>query len=107
MPRSKPSLHSNDKEGFIRAFTDEWSDLQLEYGVVLEMVVEPSDRRGVLRITLTAHRASEGRTGLARAYYQCEYPSSQVESLECCLYRCGIRLERILRDAKAHPMGKA
>jgi len=105
--KTKPSLKSNDKEGFIRALTDEWADLQKEYQVVLEMTVEPAMRKGVLRITLTALSPSDGRTGLATAYYSCEYPTAAVESLEACLFRCAVRLERVLRDRKAHPMGKA
>lgn len=107
MGTSKPSLKSNDKDGFLRAFTDEWAELQIAYGVVLEFVVEPSGRKGVLRLTLSALSPSDGHVGLSTAYYQCEYPTAQVESLEACLFRCGTRLERILRDRKAHPQGKA
>jgi hypothetical protein len=107
MGSSKPSLKSNDKEGFLRAFTDEYADLQADYHVKLEMVVEPSGRKGVLRITLTALSPQDGHTGLAAAYYQCEYPTAQVESLEACLFRCAVRLERVLRDRHAYPMGKA
>lgn len=107
MTKSKPSLKSNDKEGFIRAFTDEWSDMQKEYDIVLEFTVEPTFRKGVLRFCLTALSPSDGHTGLAAATYQCEYPTAAVESLEACLFRCAVRLERVLRDKRAHPMGKA
>lgn len=105
--KPKPSLKSNDKEGFIRAFTDEVMDVQKTYQVVTELVVEPSLRRGVLRITLTALSPLNGHTQPATAYYQCEYPTAAVESLEACLFRCACQLERILRDRRAHPMGKA
>jgi hypothetical protein len=105
--KPKPSLNSNDKEGFLRAFTDEWLDLQVEYHVVLEFTVEPSSRKGVLRFTVTALDPDDGRTTLAQAYYQCEYPTAAVQSVEACMFACMVKLERILRDRKAHPMGKA
>lgn len=107
MGSSKPSLHSGDKEGFIRALTDEWKDMQKEHGVVLEFVIEPSDRKGVLRLTLSALSPQDGHTGLSAAHYQVEYPTSRVQSLEACLFLCATRLERILRDRRDHPMGKA
>lgn len=105
--RQKPSLKSNDKEGFIRAFTDEWRDLQHDYHVVLEFVVEPAHRAGVLRLSLTALSAQNGHTGPAAAYYQCEYPTAALESFEACLFRCAVRLERVLRDRQQFPQGKA
>lgn len=107
MAKHKPSLHSNDKTGFLRAVTDEWKDLQMEYQVVLEMVLEPSGRAGVMRVSVVALSPQDGHTGLALASYQCEYPTAAVESLEACLFRCMVRLERVLRDRKAHPQGKA
>lgn len=107
MGSHKPSLRSNDKEGFLRAFTDEWAELQLEYQVVLEMTIEPAGRKGILRVNLSALSPQDGHTGLLPAYYQCEYPTSAVESLEACLFRCATKLERLLRDRRAHPMGKA
>lgn len=107
MVKAKPSLKSNDKEGFLRAFTDEWMDMQLEYGVVLEFVVEPTNRKGVLRLTLSALSPKNGHTGLSTAYYQCEYPTAAVQTLEACLYAASVKLERVLRDRKAHPSGKA
>ena len=107
MGKHKPSLNSNDKEGFLRAFTDEWAELQLEYSVVLEFTVEPSSRKGVVRLCLTALSPQDGRTGLATAYYQCEYPTAAVQSLEACLFATTVKLERLLRDRRAHPMGKA
>jgi len=107
MAKHRLSLKSNDKEGFLRAFTDEWRDLQQTYGVVLEFVVEPSLRGGVLRLTVSALSPLDGHAGLTTAYYQCEYPTAAVESLEACLFRCMCRLERVLRDRAAFPSGKA
>lgn len=107
MGKHKPSLASNDKEGFLRAFTDEWADLQLEYGIVMEFTIEPSLRKGVLRLCATALSAQDGRTGLLPAYYQCEYPTAAVQSFEAALFSCMAKLERLLRDRRAFPMGKA
>lgn len=107
MGKHKPSLNSNDKEGFLRAWTDEWKELQLEYGIVIEFTIEPSGRAGVLRLSATALSAKDGHTGLLPAYYQCEYPTAAVQSLEACLFACMVKLERLLRDRREHPMGKA
>jgi len=107
MAKSKPSLKSNDLTGFLRAVTDEWKEIEHVYEVRLEMVIEPAGRGGILRISLTALDPARGHVALVNGYYQCEYPTAQVESLEACLYRCCIRLERVLRDARSHPMGKA
>jgi hypothetical protein len=107
MTKHRVSLNSNDKEGFIRAFTDEWAEIQVEYGVVLEFTVEPTQRKGVLRFCATALDPRNGLTGLREAYYQCEYPSAAVASLEASLFSCMVKLERVLRDKRAHPMGKA
>lgn len=105
--KHKVSLNSNDKEGFLRAMTDEWMELQIEYSVVLEFTVEPSSRKGVLRFTVTALDPDDGRTTLASAYYQCEYPTAAVQSIEACMFACMVKLERILRDKRAYPKGKA
>ena len=105
--KPKMSVHSNDKEGFIRAFTDEWVDLQMEYSIVMEFTVEPSNRKGVLRLCATALSPQNGHTGLARAYYQVEYPTAAVQSLEAALFSCMVKLERILRERRLHPSGKA
>ncbi len=107
MAKHRPSLNSNDKTGFLRAVTDEWRDLSIEYGIALEFLIEPAGRAGVLRLTVEALDPDVGIAGLRKAYYQCEYPTAAVESLEACLFRCMVRLERLLRDARAHPMGKA
>ena len=107
MVKHKPSLASNDKEGFIRAWTDEWKELQLEYGIVMEFTIEPSGRAGVIRLCASALSSQDGRTGLLPAYYQCEYPSAAVQSLEACLFSCMVKLERLLRERRAYPQGKA
>lgn len=107
MGSSKPSLKSNDKEGFLRALTDEWVDLEKDQGVVLEMGIRPAGRKGLISVSLTAYKANEGHTGIAQAHYACEYPTAQLEGLEACLFRCAVRLGRVLADRRAFPMGKA
>jgi hypothetical protein len=107
MAKRKPTLLSGDKEGFIRAFTDEWADIETVHQVTLEMTVEPAGRKGVTRLAVTAYAPEKGHTGLAEAVYSCEYPTAAVESFEACLYRCLVRLERVIRDRRAFPMGKA
>jgi len=104
---SKPSLKSNDKEGFIRAFTDEWKDLEEVYGATLVFGVKPSDRKGVLRLYVWAAEPVDGVLPPPKVEYSCEYPTAAVESFEACLYRCLVRLERIIRDRQHFPMGKA
>jgi len=105
--KSKPSLKSNDKEGFIRAFTDEWADLEAEYQAHVMVGLEPTGRKGVFRLVAVAVWPAESDQEVERVKYACEYPTAAVESLEACLFRCLIRLGRTLRDRKQFPMGKA
>lgn len=107
MTKPKPSLKSNDKEGFLRAATDEWKDIESTYEVTLEFVLEPAGRKGVFRLSVVALDPGLGHTVLTKAHYQCEFPTAAVESLEACIFRCCIRLEKILRDRYAYPSGKA
>jgi len=107
MGRSKPSLHSNDKEGFIRAFTDEWLDLSNDYGVDIQFEIDPGLRRGVVNLQVTATKPAGIAQERLQVRYTTEYPTAQVESFEACLFRCVVRLERMLRDRTAYPMGKA
>jgi len=105
--KRRTTLLSGDKEGFLRAYTDEWRDLSMVHDVVLVMTMEPTPRKGVLKLAVCAYKAGEGSAGLVQAYYSCEFPTAAVESFEACLYRCLVRLERILRDKAQFPMGKA
>jgi len=105
--KSKPSLHSNDKEGFIRAFTEEWVELQVEYQGYVKFDLATSSRRGVMRFTCSFVRAADGPEDEVVALYSCEYPTAAVQSLEACLFRCLIQLGRILQARYAYPLGKA
>jgi hypothetical protein len=105
--KRRTTLRSGDPEGFLRAFSDEWVDIGELHDVVLLMSIEPTKRRGVMKLCVWSYKASEGTTGMVQAMYSCEYPTAAVETFEACLYRCLIRLERILRDKAMFPMGKA
>jgi hypothetical protein len=105
--KPKPSLKSNDKEGFIRAFTDEWLDLSEIYGVDLQFEIDPGLRRGVVNLQLTATKPPSIGQERMQVRYTAEYPTAAVESFEACLFKCMVRLERMLRDRVQHPMGKA
>ena len=91
----------------MRAYTDEVSDMSKEHGVSVELFITPSSRRGVLVVKMAAYPEREGSTLTWAASYEREYPSAAVQSFEACLFMCSVRLERILRDRKAYPMGKA
>jgi len=105
--KSRPSLKSNDKEGFIRAFTDEWADISEIHGASIVFGIKPSDRKGVLRLYVWAYDFAEGVLPPPKVEYSCEYPTAAVESFEACLYRCLVKLERVIRDRQQFPMGKA
>lgn len=107
MAKAKPSLHSNDKEGFIRAFTDEWKDIEVDYTCVINFWVVPSDRKGIVRLSVRAVRALDTPYPDQMALYSCEYPTAAVESFEACIFRSLVQLGRILASRYAHPMGKA
>jgi len=107
MGNHKPSLHSNDKEGFIRAFTDEWADLESEYHGLVDFNIDRSGRKGVLRLTTRLVRSGEAGGDTVAALYSCEYPTAAVESFEACLFRSLVQLGRILKARYAYPLGKA
>jgi len=107
MAKPKLSLKSGDKTGFIRAFTDEWLDLSAEYGVDLMMEIDPALQKGVVNVQLTATKPATIEQERMVCRYTASYPNASVESFEACLYRCMVRLERMIRDRLVHPMGKA
>jgi hypothetical protein len=104
--KAKPSLASGDKTGFIRAFTDEWFDLTEVYGVDLMMELDPGLRKGTVNLQLTATKPAGIAQEQMQVRYTAEYPNASVESFEACLFRCMVRLEKMLRDRVAHPSGK-
>jgi len=104
---AKTKLLSGDATGFLRAYCDEWKDVELERGVLLTMRSEPTGRRGVLAFVWSAWAEQERRGGHPIAQYSAEYPNSQVGTLEAFLYQSIVKLDRILRDGQMFPSGKA
>lgn len=104
---ARKALKTSDGEGFLRAFTDEWADLESTYGVYLQMRVSPTPRKGVLELRVSAWGEQERRGHQPRAAYTASYPTAQVGTLEACLYQSLVRLEHILAQQLKWPMGKA
>jgi hypothetical protein len=103
---SKNKFSSGDGEGFLRATTDAWKDLELETGLHLSLRLSPTGRKGVMRVELQALEEDDmGITGVF-ASYATEYPSAAVSSLEATLYQSVIRLERVVLDANRWPSGR-
>jgi len=104
---SRKQLKAGDSEGFLRAFTDEWAELQLEHKVELAFSLAPTTRKGVLALTVRAVGPLNGSEAILRAKYTCEYPTAAVGTFEACLYQSMIRTGRILREQEKWPMGRA
>jgi len=103
---SRNKLNSGDGEGFLRALTDAWFDLEKDEDIHLQLMMAPTHRKGVVSIVLKAYEEGvEGNTEVV-ATYQTDYPSAAVSSLEATLYQSLIRLERIVVDARRWPSGR-
>jgi len=104
---TRHTLRTADGEGFIRAFTDEWKDIEQMYEVKLHLSIEPTGRKGILLHRLTAWLCVGGSRDFPQASVRVEYPSSQVQSYEAFLYSLGVKLERVLEMQKAYPEGRS
>jgi len=104
---SRKPLKAADSEGFLRAFTDEWAELELEHKVCLGFWLKPTSRKGVLALTVTAVEDVDTPDTRLRAKYTCEYPTAAVGTFEACLYQCMVRVGRIMREQVKWPMGRA
>jgi len=100
-------LKANDGEGFIRAFTDELAELQLDHRVCLVLWVSPSSRKGVIKLELSAVEDKDAPDMRVVAKYTTEYPTASVGSLEACMFQCAVKIGRLLRDGVRFPMGRA
>lgn len=98
-------LRAGDGEGFLRAFTDAWRDTEIEYDVVISMLVRRTSQKGVLALLLRADGIGEEDDHSAIWTYEVRYPSAQVGTFEAALYQAMVRLERLVADAQAHPSG--
>lgn len=99
-------LKTADGEGFLRAFWDEWRDIELAYGLHLKLKVLPSERRGILVHWLEAWKDRPETTAFPKGSVRLEYPSSQVQSYEAFLYALGVKLSRLLEMQVRYPEGK-
>jgi len=103
---AKNRLSSADGPGFLRAFTDNWADLESEYQVYLQMRVGPSSRKGVLELRLSAWSEQERRGQHPKAAYTWNFPSAAVETFEASYFQAVTRLARILEQQRKWPEGK-
>ena len=105
-PMTRHSLKTMDCEGFLRAFTDEWRDLQVQHKVDLQLTVRPSDRRGVLLHTLKAWSADLPLADFPKASVRVEFPSASVQSYEAFMFSLTTKLARVLELRERYPEGK-
>jgi hypothetical protein len=103
---AKNRLSSADGPGFLRAFCDNWRDLELDYGVLITMRVEPAAQKGVVEFRLSAWQEGDRRGRFPQAAYTASYPSASVQTLEACLFQAAVRLGRILEGQRKWPEGK-
>lgn len=103
---AKNRLSSADGPGFLRAFTDNWADVERAYGVLLTMRVSPAKRKGVLEHRISAWHEGERRGGHPAAAYTFEYPTAQVQTYEAVFFQAITRLARILEEQRKWPEGK-
>jgi len=103
---AKNRLSSADGPGFLRAFTDNWRDLELEYAVYITLRVEPSAQKGVLEHRLSAWHEGERRGTSPQAAYTSTYPTAAVLTYEASLFQAVVRLGRILEQQRKWPEGK-
>jgi hypothetical protein len=103
---AKNRLSSADGPGFIRAFTDNWEDIESTYGVYLQMRVSPTPRKGVIELRISAWKEQERRGSFPQAAYTGSYPSAAVETFEACFFQAMARLARILEGQARWPAGK-
>lgn len=103
----KQRLASADGEGFLRAFTDSWADIEADKGVLIVMSVRPSGRRGVLEVTLSAWSEQEKRGHFPQASITITYPTAAVATFEASLFQATNKLDHILTQQRLFPSGKA
>jgi hypothetical protein len=104
---SKKYLQAGDKEGFLRAFTDMWSDTEADHECLISFSIGLTKQKGVLELRMAAWSEAERRGGYPKARYVCSYPTAAVATFEAALYQAITRLERILDQQRKYPEGKA
>lgn len=104
---AKNRLSSADGPGFLRAFTDNWADLESEYDVLIQMRTSPGKQKGVLELRLSAWTERDRRGHYPAAAYTFSYPTSEVQTFEAAFFQAITRLARILEQQRKWPQGKA
>lgn len=104
---SRRALHAADGEGFLRAFTDEWQDLEAVYRVQITTALGLTGRKGVLRVVLVAMDARLDGPVRVKAKYSVEYPTAAVATFEAALFQAMTKLERMLYYQGVYPSGLA
>ena len=104
---SRRPLKTGDGEGFLRAFTDEWGDIEGNHKVEVFCRIARTKRRGVLQVTLVAMAQPEQPLDEQRAKYTVEYPTAAVATFEAALYRAILKLDHILTQQAKWPEGRA
>lgn len=99
-------LSSRDGEGFLRAFTDLWADLEHDLDVRFTFEVFRTARKGVLQLVLCAYDVPVDVPQGYRAKYTCEYPTAAVQSFEAAFYSALLHLDRQLADMQQFPEGR-
>jgi len=103
---AKNRLSSADGVGFLRAFTDNWLDVESEHEVLLQMRVSPAKQKGVLELRISAWHEGDRRGSMPAAAYTFTYPTAAVGTLEAALFQAIVRLYRILDQQRKWPEGK-
>ena len=104
---AKNRLSSADGPGFLRAFTDNWQDLESDYDVLIQMRVSPGKQKGTLECRLSAWSERERRGHYPSAAYTFSYPTAAVGTFEAAFFQAIVRLARILEQQRKWPEGKA
>jgi len=104
---SRHRLSASDGEGFLRAFTELWAEIEAHYRVEVTCDIRPSNRKGLIIITLASWRIGAAREGGPVARYSVEYPTAAISTLEGWMYASLNKLDRMLMDKLAWPAGRA
>lgn len=95
---ARNTLRSDDEQGFLEAITDEWYDLEVNHGVLLNIRVARGTKRGQLHFLCSAISEADSDAGQVHATFVGEYPSHSANRLYAGLYRTLVRLGIELRE---------
>lgn len=96
---ARHATKSSDGEGFLRAFTDAWADLEADTDYRLQIELFRTARKGIVQFRVRAYRVPVDVNEGYFVAYQMEYPTAQVGTLEAAMYQSIVKIERLLADA--------